>query len=488
MKNLDFKIAQLIIQRIDGDRVDDKDYRDSIVDITLRGCGGFIVFGGDRERLKMFIDYLQSISGYELFIASDIETGLARQIKKTTRLPCQMALASALYPDNEDLLFEGLSVVSQECLYMGINMPLIPVLDVNLNPKNPIISTRAFSDNHDVVSWFTERYIKIFSKYGLLLTGKHFPGHGDTDVDSHIEMPIIKKSLKDIMQNDIKPFITAIDLKIPCIMVGHLLVPSIDEVYPSSLSYKTIHNLLQDSLGFKGLVMTDAMNMSALSYFGDIYTKSLLAGNHIILHPHNFYDCVHALKKAYEDGILPIDTIDKAFEKVREFKSRLLKNHINQIDWDVHLKVSEMIYKKSITLIKETGNIIPLKNLSNIRLKLFGDYSKYDTISLKHMFVLSDDYNEGNTDILLCAIFTTVSAWHGSSVIEEEEIRLIKSFLNKARKSIIVSFGSPYVLRNFYDEADVLIACYEPSVEAQSSMIRCLIGEHPFNYNLPVRI
>ncbi|MFQ3573163.1 MAG: glycoside hydrolase family 3 N-terminal domain-containing protein [Thermodesulfovibrionales bacterium] len=488
MKDLDFKIAQLIIHRIDGDRITDPDYHKSLIEIAKKGCGGFIIFGGKREMIKDLIARLHLASGDVLFIASDIEAGVARQIADTTRLPCQMALASVLYPDEEDLLFETLDVVIRECVYVGINMPLIPVLDVNQNPQNPIISTRAFSDKPDVVSWFVVRYIKAFSKFGLLLTGKHFPGHGDTDRDSHIELPIIKKSPQELSEMDLKPFITAINSNIPCIMVGHLYMPSIDNVYPSSLSYLTITNLLKGSLGFNGLVMTDAMNMSALKNFGDIYTQCLLAGNHIILHPNSFDECLNALKTALHEKRLPLETVEKAFYKVRDFKSKLIGNSINKIDWDRHMEVSKILYSKAITLVVDKKDKMPLRDISSVGIRFFGDYRRYDTKPLRNVFNEIDDSILKDIKTLIIAIFTTISAWHGNSGISQEDIDTIRTLLANPSVSVVISFGNPYVLRHFYDDADILIAGYEQSVEAQKSAIECLTGKREFNHHLPVTI
>ncbi len=484
-------LAKLVIQRLDGARIEDSTYFNWLLDCVKRGIGGFIVFGGKRESLRRYISCLQSEAEGQLFIASDIEWGLARQIEDTTRFPCQMALASALYPDDESLLIDALACIAQECLYVGINMPLIPVLDVNCNPDNPIISTRAFSDKPEVVAWFAERYTKVFSKHGLIIAGKHFPGHGDTSVDSHIDMPVINKTAAELMEWDIAPFMRAIDFGIGCLMVGHLQIPSLDDQYPASLSRRIITNLLRDKMGFQGLVITDAMNMKALRHYDDIYAKCIMAGADIILHPDNFDDCLVELELNLDRGQVTAEAIDRALNNIKGAKSLLSSINTAPVDFNAHAVIAASIYARSITAIKSEEGLLPLESQGQYDLYILGEFNRYDITVLTagfrgRVFFDVSALRNANCPIVV-ALFTTVSAWHGTSGISSEVRSAVTELIKGAQKSILISFGSPYILR-FFPKAHALISAYEPSAEAQRNVIDCLYGRGSLNDNLPVDI
>ncbi len=480
-------LAQLIIQRLDGQRIADPVYVDWLKQLVRLGCGGFIVFGGRREPVKRLIGELQDIANTPLFIASDVECGLARQFEETTRLPCQMALAAAVYPQGEGLLVDALNGIADECQYMGINMPLIPVLDVNLNPENPIIATRAFSDDPAVVSWFAERYVEVLQGRGLLIVGKHFPGHGDTSTDSHITIPVINRSKGDLFSCDLLPFKKAIDKGIRCIMVGHLMIPCLDKDLPASLSRPVIHDLLQTDLGFQGLVITDAMNMGALKGYSNIYLQCLLAGADVILHPEDFEDCLRRLQSDLKLGRLPIGTVRRALAKIKKIKEGISPRSL-AIDIPKNSSIAERLFDMAPTLIKSERELLPLRgrdymfyaageirdDLSLIRSR-FGEILTLDTTP------------EGHEYLAIIALFSTVSAWHGSSGISHEVRDSVREVIKRARHTILISFGSPYVLRHFPD-ADVLIAAYEASEQMQQAVLKCLEGKRPFNQNPPVTL
>ena len=209
MKRLEQSIYQLIISRLDGERLSSSSYQKRALELVQKGIGGFILFGGSIDETRDFILKLQAASDTLLFIASDIERGVGQQIEGATNFPSQMALAAATGKERAEgigLFTDTVKAIAEESVYMGINMALIPVLDVNTNPENPIICTRAFSDNPQEVARLGKIYIKTIEESGLLSCAKHFPGHGDTSVDSHIALPVISKSLKELTDTDILPF------------------------------------------------------------------------------------------------------------------------------------------------------------------------------------------------------------------------------------------------------------------------------------------
>lgn len=186
MNSLKKKLYQLIIGRLDGDQISVQSYRETISGLAGKGIGGFIIFGGDSDEVKYFIDEIQSISDIPLFIASDVERGVGQQLRGSTLFPCQMAISAAVDKSNREdvaILRSVIKAIAAEAKGIGINMPLIPVLDVNLEPENPIICTRAFSDNPEDVAWFGAEYIDILERSDFLAARSIFP---DTEIQPQI--------------------------------------------------------------------------------------------------------------------------------------------------------------------------------------------------------------------------------------------------------------------------------------------------------------
>lgn len=487
LNSLEKKLYQLIISRLDGDNIQSRDYQEKIIRLTEKGIGGFIVFGGEIDEIKSFIGKIQSIAEIPLFIASDIERGVGQQIKGATNFPCQMAVAAAIEKNRpEDILLLNIIIqaIIDEAADIGINMPLIPVMDANQNPDNPIICTRAFSDNPKTVSWFGLHYIKLIEDLGLISCPKHFPGHGDTAVDSHISLPVISKSRDDLMKTDLMPFIKSIEAGAGSIMIGHLKVPALDSK-PASLSKKIITDLLKKELGFNGLIITDALNMSALKDFGNVPVECIKAGVDILLHPVDADMTAKELLSAIEFREISEGQIDSALERIIKAKERFSNIKKPDINYKAHAFISEQISDMSITLVKSSPGILPISNDKNAHIVFAGDSDIYKSSLLKNHF--NTELQTLNSELLIAAIFTSVAAWKGSSGISDEERQRIIKLIKQAKSSIVISFGSPYILRHF-KEADMLIAAYEPSEQAQDAVIKCLKGEIEFQGNLPVKI
>jgi len=491
--NLKQKLYQLVISRVDGENVSSAPYRKELSSLIHNGIGGFIVFGGKKDEVKEFINNSQSDSNIPLFIASDIEKGVGQQVEGTTGFPCQMALAAATdfnNPDDLKAFDRTIEAIADEAVDIGINMPFIPVLDVNVNPDNPIICTRAFSDNPETVSRFGQRFIQIIENKGLLSCAKHFPGHGDTSVDSHIALPVISKSQDSLMNNDIPPFIKAIEAGVSSIMMAHLIIPAIDDL-PASLSKRLISGLLRDELGYKGLVLTDALTMDALNDFDNVPTACIQAGADIILHPSDAHAVVDELEKAIESGKVKESTIDAAVERIIKYKSNLKTIRRSAVNYAKHAHLSSLLSEKAVTLVKSAEGRLPIKNLEDISLLYSADKDKHDTSVLKDFVSTSmniRDYQGGelNRTVIVC-LFTRIAAWEGSSGIADKEIVRIKSIISRSTASIVISFGSPYVLRHF-SEADLLIAAYDSDAQAQKAVLKSLTGETSFNGSLPVTL
>lgn len=464
MKELEKIIFSLIIARLDGDKVSDKSYLEQIERLLNDGIGGFVLFGGQYEEIKKFLFSIHNKTSKPLIIASDIERGVGQQIKHGTLIPSQMGIAAGfdIQKDKSDLkaLY---SIVVNEALDLGINLALIPVLDVNTEKENPIICTRAFSDNPEIVSEFGKFVIKTFKSYGLATCGKHFPGHGSTKIDSHLALPL---GPEDINLH-LKPFDKAIREGVPTIMVGHLLLPQLD-TKPSTLSDKIINRLLKRDLAFKGLVLTDAMNMKALKDYSYPNALALKAGADIILHPDDPYDALKEIVNAFKKGLINEKLIQEAAKRVDGFRIKL-KNQIirPQPITNKNFTVNRA-FKKTITLLKNELNGL---NSKKIIPYLSGSYSEDLKKIFENQFGSAFDIkNFKLTDsISLIAIFTNVKAAGKEYEIRPEENAMINNIISK-QDTILISFGNPYVIRNLsIKKAKTVALIYdsnEPAVRA----------------------
>ena len=486
------KAYQVIINRLDGLRINELPYREKQFELVDKGIGGFILFGGNRAELKSFISELQARARIPLLIASDIERGAGQQVEGLTSFPSQMAFAAGFdLAQNTDteLLVQAIRAIAGEAADVGINMPLIPVLDVNKNPDNPIICTRAFSDDPAMVSRFGSIYIKTLEEAYLISCAKHFPGHGDTSTDSHISLPEIRKTRVALFDSDIAPFKKAIEAGVSSIMIGHLSVPAFDE-RPASLSHMITTALLKEELGFTGLVLTDALNMHALREFGDAGLECLKAGADILLHPDDADATASALLSAMQEKRLDPEILDAAVKRILEAKAYLGRRAPEDIDLENNSLLSKTISQRAVTLIKDTSGLLPLADFKAVCTIFAGDDKYFSTsafASFRAPSIAAGILDVMSDEFILIAIFTSVAAWRGSSGISDVETNRLTDLIATAKKSIVVSFGSPYVLRYFKD-ADVLIAAYDPTQQAQEAVINCLCGASPFTGRLPVQI
>ena len=484
------KLYQLIIRRLDGEQIRSASYKKKIFEDIDRGIGGFILFGGERDEIRTALDEMQSAAEVPLFIASDVERGVGQQLRGCAAFPCQMAVSAGIDRSNTadvSLLERGVMTIAEEARDIGINMPLIPVLDVNQNPDNPIICTRAFSDKPPDVAWFGKIYTEILESSGLISCAKHFPGHGDTSSDSHILLPVISKSYDQLMAVDIVPFKEAVETGASSIMVGHLLIPSVDLI-PASLSRKIITDILRSELGFGGLVLTDALNMHALQDIENAPVQCLLAGADILLHPADPESTAGELMEGLASGKVAEAQIDAALQRIMKAKKRFQKSVRRKIDYEQHKALASGITEMSISLVRKKAGLLPIADRDTVQVIFAGDPALFQASPLKDYYrswSIAIEGMEAEHDLCIFAVFTNIAAWKGSSGINDDEKKRIHELMRRARHSIVISFGSPYVLRHF-PEADVLIAAYEATEQAQTAVVQCLEGLLDFRGRLPV--
>ncbi len=333
--------------------------------------GGIIFFQGEITAEQQMIDELQKQSEVPLLISSDFERGLGSRIEDAVEFPYNMAVAAT---GNIFYAYNMGRAIANNSKALGVRQNLAPVADVNNNPLNPIINIRSFSEDKEIVSSYTIAFISGSKNERVITTAKHFPGHGNTQTDSHLDLPVIPGSRAELFQNELVPFLQSIKAGVQSIMVGHLYVPSLqgDNRVPSSLSKAIVTDLLQNEINFDGLIITDALNMNAVTkYFSvaDAAIMAVQAGNDILLMPPEDNLSIDALVSAVKDSIISIERINHSVRKIFATKVWLSRSgkltdspQTTIIDslQENNNSLAREIAEHSITLIKNENSIIPI--------------------------------------------------------------------------------------------------------------------------------
>jgi len=316
--------------------------------------GGILVKQGHPLQQIPFLNTLQSEAKIPLLCTGDAEWGLGMRMEDTLSFPKNGILG--LHPEK----IEEVGVwIGKQCHQVGIHLNFAPVVDVNNNPDNPVIGTRSFGADPEAVASCSASMIKGMHKGGVLTCAKHFPGHGDTDVDSHKGLPRIPHSRDHLEKIEFVPFRRAIDSGVDAIMTGHLMLPALDPEFPATLSIPIVTDLLQKEWGFQGLVVTDALNMKALSEHystGEIAVKALLAGHDLLLYGAHRYDDVHVILSELIPRVVealmqvPEEVLDPHVLKVLQAKEKLglHKDRVTELSENL---MSELHHSDAITLI-----------------------------------------------------------------------------------------------------------------------------------------
>jgi beta-N-acetylhexosaminidase len=510
-------VAQMVMPRINGDQLGDPRYLMQLREIIKAGIGGFILFGGTLERTPRMIQTLQALAEVPLLIASDVERGLGQQLAGGTRFPNQRAVAAALKRGSRRdliLLNRMLDAVRIETRAAGIHAVFSPVADVNNNPANPIICTRAFGDEPGIVGWFTAQYIKRLQKpagkgrLDLLACAKHFPGHGDTDQDSHSVLPVIRADKRRLNRVELPPFREAVKDGVAMVMVAHLRVPALDPEHPTTFSKKTVTALLREGMNFDGLIVSDALDMGALAGIHsqeEIAVRAVEAGMDILLHPHDPFVTINAVTSAVERGRISRDRIAESLQRIMTAKARLglLETRAEpevEIDYAGNRRVAREIGRKSVTIIEGDRKQLPVDTAAGIACFILDDddntesgnafiramRERYNNISVLIMTtgagapesLVNDSIRAADCCVL--GFFSKISASKGRSGIADSLLNKAANMLRAARKtgglSVLVSFDSPYLLDRFRD-ADLRIAAFDRMDDIQEAVAELIAGE-----------
>lgn len=478
--------------------------------------GGLIFFQGGPIRQAKLTNVYQSLAKVPLFVAIDAEWGLAMRLDSTTKFPRQMTLGAI---QNDTLIYEMGAEIARQCKRLGMQINFAPVVDINNNPLNPVISNRSFGENKFNVARKAAMYMKGMQDNGVLANAKHFPGHGDTDSDSHKTLPTVKSSRDRLDTLELYPFKQLISQGLGSMMVAHLFVPSLDTTLnrASTLSKKVVTELLKDSLGFKGLVFTDALNMKGVSKFykpGEVDVKALIAGNDVLLFPEDVPTAITEIKAAILRGDISQEEIDKRCMKILLAKQWTGLNHyqaikIKNLYTDLNTPKAELINRKlteaSLTLLRNKNNIIPIQNLDTMRIASlslgYKDLNLFQqTLSnyapVKH-FGIDKDAKPGIVDTVLNALKkynlvivhlnNTNNKPDKNFGLTTQEMSIIK-FLIKQSKVIVNVAANPYILEKMdsLQLADGVIMSYEDNDYSESYSAQLIFGGIAATGKLPI--
>ncbi len=477
--------------------------------IKNKGIGGIIFFQGDTERQKKMTEDYQAMSKVPLLIGLDAEWGPAMRLTDAERYPYQLTMAAT---NNDSLIRDAAYWIGRECADLGVHINFAPVVDVNVNPNNPVIGHRSFGENPRDVARFSLAFVEGLENAGVMACVKHFPGHGDTDKDSHFELPTVNHTIKQFQAVDFVPFERTIKGGVSAVMVAHLNVPALDSSgTPSSLSTKVIKEWLIDSLKFEGLIISDALNMKGVAdHYGktEVVVKAFIAGNDILLFPESVDEAIDAIKLAVNQNRISVNEIDARCKKVLKAKYWALKQQkkAKKITADNKIQIELLkrdIIKQAITVAKNEGDILPILNMEkktalviagknadlieNRLLDYMGADVFYFQLGMEPLGLLGKltDYDR---------VVTVFVAETNRAVVNygyPDGWQLYIRHMDTLKEQIGVFLGNPYALADEnvkLNSFDGLLLGYENSRYSQDLSAQVLMGAYPAGGRLPVSL
>lgn len=512
----DQKIGQLFMVQAYSSKKNQQ--TESLLEIVKNyEVGGVIFMQGEPTEQARITNLLQKASKIPLLVAMDAETGLGFRLDSTISYPIQMALGAV---GSDSLIYRMGYEIGKQCRRIGITMNMAPVSDINLNPDNPVINFRSFGEDRAQVARKSWLYASGMQAAGVLATAKHFPGHGNTDADSHRGLPLISQSKNQLDSVELFPFSYLIQHGIGAIMTGHLEVPALDATknIPATLSGEIIHGKLKKDLGFKGLVITDAMNMKGIS---DLYSSAessvmaLKAGNDMLEIIPRLDRAIAAVKLAVKNGELLMAEIDVKCRKILAVKKWLkidkqinldAKNMSQYLNSNSFRLTKKLLHEQSITLLSNQGNLVPLQNLDTLKIaslmigsdqvspfqKMLENYTSIDHFNIGKTPTDSDAnklLNSLKSYNLVIIGINGMGMYPGKRFgITDQQINLVNKL--DGIKSVVCFFGNPYALPNFpaLKRSPALLIAYQNDPDAQESAAQAVFGAISASGTLPVSV
>jgi beta-glucosidase-like glycosyl hydrolase/CubicO group peptidase (beta-lactamase class C family) len=486
--------------------------------IKKYNIGGIIYFKGHPTRVAQLSNYFQSISKIPLMIAIDGEWGVGMRLDSVVVFPHQMMLGAL--SDNR-LIYDMAVQISKQCRLLGINIDFAPVVDINNNPMNPVIGVRSFGENKISVAQKGYAYELGLQDNDILAVAKHFPGHGDTDKDSHKSLPVVNASIERLDTLELFPFEHLIHGGVGGVMVAHLYVPALDnsQHLPSTLSEKIVNELLRNKLKFKGLIFTDALGMQGIAkYYGPgiAEVKALKAGNDILLMSENVPKAFASIKKAVISGQISEKSLNEKVKRIlyakywlnlKKYKPVDTKNLYKKLNSSEAKLVNRKIVENALTLVKNNDNLIPFKNLKDVKYACVSigngqktvfqqfllRYTKVDNFAISKS-ASQAEYNQlfaklKNYDYVILGFHKTNQYNVRTYGISSQSIDFAANLANR-QKVILDLFGNPYALKLFKNlkKMPAILVSYEDSKISQELSAQLLFGGIEAKGHLPVSI
>ena len=476
--------------------------------------GGLCFFQGTPEKHTQLINEYQSLSKVPLMVSIDGEWGLGMRMRSSTMsFPRQLMLGAI--QDNR-LIYDMGKQIASDCRRIGIHVNFAPVADINNNAANPVINTRSFGEDRYNVATKSYMYMKGLQDGKVMACAKHFPGHGDTDVDSHYDLPLIPHNFDRLDSIELYPFKVLIEQGIQSFMVAHLNVPALDntENRPTSLSQKVVTDLLREKLGFQGLIYTDGMEMKGVTkHFkpGVPEAEALVAGADILLVPDNITASVKEINRYIEEGKLNQADLDQRIKKILLAKYKYDLNRyqpadVTNIRADLNANKAKVLKRKlienALTLVRNENNLIPLQNLANTKIASLSIGASRETAFQKSLtkygkinhYQVSKNIEPnkfltlinklGKQDLVIIGLHDMNSNASKNYGISKKTRTFLKS-LSEQTKVIVTVFGNPYSLK-YFDDLDYVLAAYEEDEMTQDLAAQALFGVNAIKGRLPI--
>lgn len=464
--------------------------------------GGIILMQDDAEQEIALVNEFQKKSRVPMLFGMDAEWGLYQRIKTAHKFPWAMTLGAI---QDNNLVYEMASKIAEDAKKMGIYWNFAPVVDVNTNPKNPIIGNRSFGSDVQNVIAKSLAYAQGLQDNGVLAAIKHFPGHGDTDVDSHLDLPVVKHSLERLNKIELASFKALMDKEIGGAMIAHLYVPQLEKGknIPASISYDIVTNLLKNKFRYEGLVITDALNMNAVAKkypAGELDLRAFKAGNDVLLFSQDVPTGKKLIKEAIQKGEISEKRLEESVKKILKTKYLLGLQNLrplsseginNDLNNDSHAKISEKLYANALTLLKDEKQLFPLREKEVYYLPLeeasheaflqeLSKEIKVKKISFKEILSIPENA------VVIIGLHKDNSTAYKPYRVSWESKRLINQV--KSRNKVILNvFGSPYALQDVdISGISSVLVSYENNPLSMKATAEAYLGKQKINGRLPV--
>lgn len=493
------KVGQVIMPRLDFRASGSLELARKLVEEFQ--VGGFIVFGGDTESVRSAIEELQNLSRLPLLFGCDAERGLGQIVSGGSVFPFTMALGAA---GDEGLAYSEALFTAGEMRQCGLNLVFAPVLDVNSNSENPIINIRSYGDDPELVSRMGSAFIRGCRDGGIFSCGKHFPGHGSAAADSHSELPVLSLTREELFRRDVIPFQRAISEGADMLMTAHVALPEITgRNDPATISGSVVNGMLRGEIGYGGAVITDSFHMSGINKLGDEVSLSLGAidaGCDIILDPQDPHRLLKALNDKASAGELDEEAISKSAGRIISLKKSLppWQSENAGLTKEDGRRLSGRIARSSVSLLKGGSLKSSRALLCTFDVTESGrDVADAFARCIRDAGVIIEEVNvtastnldklrrEADDTALVCAVFTTVGAWKNQFSPPGFMRAALERLSSAYEESVLVSFGSPYVVRGL-DNFEMIICAFDSLPECQSAAADVLTGAAPAVGRIPV--